>query len=105
MKRTSPILKYQFGSLTSGTGIALYPDATMAFSLSSFDRKIIPNVGGEDKKRRRRCEVEMMEVIDEALDACIKKLRNATTGHEVRIFVSEYEELMLKKAKRLPALL
>ena len=47
----------------------------------------------------------MMEVIDEALDACIKKLRNATTGHEVRIFVSEYEELMLKKAKRLPALL
>lgn len=45
-----------------------------------------------------------MEAIDEALDACIKKLRNATTGHEVRIFVSEYEELMLKKSKEVTRL-
>ena len=41
---------------------------------------------------------KMMKEIDIALDECIKKLRNATTGNEVRTFVTEYEELMLKKS-------
>jgi len=27
----------------------------IAFFLSSFDRKIIPDIGNEDKKRRRWC--------------------------------------------------
>lgn len=41
---------------------------------------------------------EMLEEIDTALDECIKKLRNATTGREIRTFITEYEELMLKKS-------
>jgi len=41
---------------------------------------------------------EMMKEIDTALDECIKKFRNATTGKEVRTFITEYEELMLKKS-------
>lgn|SRR5699024_10011946 len=41
---------------------------------------------------------ELMASIDEELDKCIKKLRNAVYGDEVRAFVTEYEELMLKKS-------
>lgn len=41
---------------------------------------------------------DLMAVIDEELDNCIKKFRNATMGYEVRTFVSEYEELMFKKS-------
>lgn len=41
---------------------------------------------------------ELIAVIDEELDNCIKKLRNAVYGREVRTFITEYEELMLKKA-------
>ena len=41
---------------------------------------------------------ELISVIDEELDNCIKKLRNAVYGCEVRTFITEYEELMLKKA-------
>ncbi len=40
----------------------------------------------------------LMSAIDEELDNCIKKLRNATVGHEIRTFITEYEELMLKKS-------
>jgi len=40
----------------------------------------------------------LMSAIDEELDNCIKKFRNATKGNEVRTFVSEYEELMFKKS-------
>ncbi len=36
---------------------------------------------------------ELMRAIDEDLDHCIQKFRNATSGHDARIFVSEYEEL------------
>lgn len=43
-------------------------------------------------------EDEMMKEIDVALDECIKKLRNATTGKEIRTFITEYEELMFKKS-------
>ncbi|MBP2657469.1 MAG: hypothetical protein H6Q69_501 [Firmicutes bacterium] len=39
-----------------------------------------------------------MQEIDVALDECIKKLRNATKGCEIRTFITEYEELMLKKS-------
>ena len=41
---------------------------------------------------------ELHAVIDEELDNCIKKLRNAVYGRDVRIFITEYEELMLKKS-------
>lgn len=41
---------------------------------------------------------ELHAVIDEELDNCIKKLRNAFYGRDVRIFITEYEELMLKKS-------
>lgn len=41
---------------------------------------------------------EMMKEIDLALDECIKKLRNATRGKEIRTFITEYEELMFKKS-------
>lgn len=41
---------------------------------------------------------DLMKEIDIALDECIKKLRNATTGREIRTFITEYEELMFKKS-------
>lgn len=41
---------------------------------------------------------ELISVIDEELDKCIKKLRNAVYGYEIRTFITEYEELMLKKS-------
>lgn len=40
----------------------------------------------------------IMTAIDEELDNCIKKFRNAVYGYEVRTFITEYEELMLKKS-------
>ena len=42
---------------------------------------------------------ELMRAIDEDLDHCIQKFRNATSGHDARIFVSEYEELMMRKSQ------
>ena len=44
-------------------------------------------------------EKELTETLDEELDNSIKKFRNAVYGDEVRTFISEYEELMLKKSK------
>lgn len=41
---------------------------------------------------------EVMNVLDEELDNCIKKLRKAVYGYEVRTFITEYEELMYKKS-------
>lgn len=41
---------------------------------------------------------ELMAAIDEELDNCIRKFRNAVYGYEVRTFIAEYEELMLKKS-------
>ena len=38
----------------------------------------------------------IMTAIDEELDNCNKKFRNAVYGYEVRTFITEYEELMLK---------
>lgn len=46
---------------------------------------------GEDSK-------ELMAAIDGELDNCIRKFRNAVYGYEVRTFIAEYEELMLKKS-------
>lgn len=43
-------------------------------------------------------EEELIPTIDEELDNCIKKLRNAYYGYEIRTFITEYEELMLKKS-------
>lgn len=42
---------------------------------------------------------ELINAIDEELDHCIQKFRNATSGHDARIFVSEYEELMMRKSQ------
>ena len=42
---------------------------------------------------------ELMRAIDEDLDHCIQKFRNATSGHDARIFVSGYEELMMRKSQ------
>ncbi len=42
---------------------------------------------------------ELMCAIDEELGHCIQKFRNATSGHDARIFVSEYEELMMRKSQ------
>lgn len=44
-------------------------------------------------------EDNLMEVLDEELNDCIEKLRNAVYGYEVRTFITEYEELMLKKSR------
>jgi hypothetical protein len=41
---------------------------------------------------------DLISAIDEELDKCIKKLRNAIKGYEIRTFITEYEELMLKKS-------
>lgn len=41
---------------------------------------------------------ELITALDEELENCIRKLRNATYGHEIRTFITEYEELMLKKS-------
>lgn len=41
---------------------------------------------------------ELITVLDEELENCIRKLRNATYGYEIRAFITEYEELMLKKS-------
>lgn len=41
---------------------------------------------------------DLISAIDEELDKCIKKLRNATKGYEIRTFITEYEELMFKKS-------
>lgn len=41
---------------------------------------------------------DLISDIDEELDKCIKKLRNAIKGYEIRTFITEYEELMLKKS-------
>lgn len=41
---------------------------------------------------------DLIAAIDEELDKCIKKLRNAIKGYEIRTFITEYEELMLKKS-------
>ena len=40
----------------------------------------------------------MLSVLDEEIDKCIKKLRDATSGAEIRTFITEYEELMFKKS-------
>lgn len=44
---------------------------------------------------------ELMAALDEELDNCIRKFRDATYGYEVRTFITEYEELMLKKSDML----
>lgn len=41
---------------------------------------------------------DLKEVLNEELENCIRKLRNAVYGYEVRTFITEYEELMLKKS-------
>ncbi len=41
---------------------------------------------------------ELITALDEELENCIRKLRNARYGYEIRTFITEYEELMLKKS-------
>lgn len=40
---------------------------------------------------------DILQTLDEEIDRCIKKLRDATSGIEVRTFITEYEELMFKR--------
>ncbi len=63
--------------------------------LMSLMKEISENFNLELKREDVK---ELIAVIDAELDKCIKKVRNAVYGHEVRTFVTEYEELMLKKA-------
>lgn len=44
------------------------------------------------------CNKNLMNTLDDELSKCIQKLRNAVYGYEVRTFITEYEELMLKKS-------
>lgn len=41
---------------------------------------------------------DIVAALDVELDNCIRKLRNAVYGYEVRTFITEYEELMFKKS-------
>ena len=41
---------------------------------------------------------ELITALDEELENCIRKLRNARYGYEIRTFITEHEELMLKKS-------
>lgn len=46
----------------------------------------------------------LMQVLDEEIDKSICKLRNATQGDEIRTFITEYEELMVKKSREIQKL-
>ena len=50
------------------------------------------------EKGRNMENEELITALDKELENCIKKLRNATYGYEIRTFITEYEELMLKKS-------
>ena len=45
----------------------------------------------------RKMEEDINTVLDEELNNCIQKLRDATFGYGVQ-FITEYEELMLRKS-------
>ena len=40
----------------------------------------------------------MMQALDKAISDSIEKFRNATTGADVKVFITEYEELMFRKS-------
>lgn len=58
------------------------------------------------KKENAQCGVsenkpyadELVRALDDELENCISKLRNAKYGYEIRTFITEYEELMMKKS-------
>lgn len=58
------------------------------------------------KKEKEPCRVsenkpyvdELVRTLDDELENCISKLRNAKYGYEIRTFITEYEELMMKKS-------
>ena len=41
---------------------------------------------------------ELVRTLDDELENCISELRNAKYGYEIRTFITEYEELMMKKS-------
>lgn len=41
---------------------------------------------------------ELVRTLDDELENCISKLRNAKYGYEIRTFITEHEELMMKKS-------
>lgn len=41
----------------------------------------------------------LLNELDIAIEDSIKKFRNAKTGTEIRVFISEYEELMFKRER------
>lgn len=55
-------------------------------------------INTNEREVREDMEEDINVVLDEELSNCIQKLRNATLGYEVRTFITEYEELMFKKA-------
>lgn len=48
-----------------------------------------------------KVEKDIMDTIDSAIDRSIKKLRDATSGNEIRTFITEYEELMFKRTSEI----
>lgn len=52
----------------------------------------------EPKREKQNPSDSLISELDKAIDRSIKKMRDATYGYEVRTFITEYEELMLKKS-------
>lgn len=48
---------------------------------------------------KRRLNTLLIKTLDNAIEESIQKFRIAKTGAEVRIFISEYEELMLLRCQ------
>ena len=46
----------------------------------------------------KKNDLEMMQALDKAISDSIEKFRNATTGADVKVFITEYEELMFRKS-------
>jgi len=46
----------------------------------------------------KKNDLEMMQALDKAISDSIEKFRNAATGADVKVFITEYEELMFRKS-------
>lgn len=66
-------------------------------SSAEWERVLKGDVSTGEKEEND--EDDLMRVLDEEISNCIQKLRNASYGREVRTFITEYEELMLKKSQ------
>lgn len=67
--------------------------------LQSPQWKAVENLLNQlNEKGRNMKNEELITALDEETENCIRKLRNARYGYEIRTFITEYEELMLKKS-------